>query len=69
MHASLARGDWDKAVAVAGIANGDVDASVGLVFEAAEQVVLERSSEEEAVGRVFYDMRVDFEGNVADLHG
>jgi hypothetical protein len=53
---------------VEGVADCDVNATVWLVFETAQEQLLEGSSEKEAKGGVLDDVGVYLEGNVADLH-
>ena len=69
MDTPFACGHSELVCTVAGVANGEVDTSVGLIFENAEDNVLERAAKEHSEWCVLYDMGVDFEGDVADLQG
>jgi hypothetical protein len=52
---------------VAGVANGEVNTSVGPIFENAEDDALERAAKEHSEWCILYDVGVDFEGDVANL--
>jgi len=62
-------GHSEAACTVAWVVNGEVDASIRLIFENAEDDALERAAEEHSEWCVLYNLGMDFEGDITDLQG
>ena len=69
LDAPFVCGHSELVCTVVGVANGEVDTSVGPIFKNAEDNALEMVAEEHLEWCILYDVGVDFEGDVADLQG